>query len=68
MLNIGGVKNKMVNAEEMFSCGHCKRVYKGYNEALECCEGDQVWVCGECEHDWEDDKEGAEDCCKETKK
>ena len=54
----------MVDAKEMFACGHCQTLHGTYEEATQCCEPNTVWACGKCEMSWDDDKEGAENCCK----
>ena len=53
----------MVNAKQMYSCGHCRTQHYTYQEAQECCDAEQIWACGKCEMNWEDNQENAEDCC-----
>lgn len=54
-----------MNAKQEYACGHCETTHGTLNDALECCPPKLVWVCDGCDGIWGDDKETAEQCCKD---
>lgn len=52
-----------MNPTTEFECHRCGSQYKEKEKAVECCEPKEVYFCGECDAEHEDDKAAAETCC-----